>query len=83
MNAFGIIIPQILTLCEEHNWEDLDIFASERKSPIGWEPFFELAKKNHAPREVQSRWVGLPPCTPNATFLYSSLFFIAVTMTYF
>ena len=46
---------QVLTLCEEHNWEELDMFASERKSPIGWEPFLELAKKSGAPREVQSR----------------------------
>ena len=47
---------KVLTLCEEHNWEELDVFASERKSPIGWEPFLQLAKKNNAPREVQSRW---------------------------
>ena len=48
-------LPQVLTLSEEHNWEELDMFASERKSPIGWEPFLELAKKSGAPREVQSR----------------------------
>ena len=53
---FGQIpLPQVLTLSEEHNWEELDMFASERKSPIGWEPFLELAKKSGAPREVQSR----------------------------
>ncbi len=46
---------QVLTLCEEHGWEELDLFASERRSPIGWEPFLQLAKRNAAPREVQSR----------------------------
>lgn len=46
---------KVLTLCEERNWEELDAFASERKSPIGWEPFLQLAKSNVAPREVQSR----------------------------
>ena len=58
LRVFSSILLKVLTLCEEHNWEELDLFASERKSPIGWEPFLQLAKKNNAPREEQSRWGG-------------------------
>ncbi|GAX81388.1 hypothetical protein CEUSTIGMA_g8819.t1 [Chlamydomonas eustigma] len=52
---------KILTLCEEKSWEELDMFASERKSPIGWEPFLQLAKKHAAPRDVQSRIIAKMP----------------------
>lgn len=50
-----LALLQVLTLCEEHNWDALEDFAAERKSPVGWEPFLDLAKKHGAPREVQAR----------------------------
>lgn len=53
--ALLLALLQVLTLCEEHNWDALEDFAAERKSPVGWEPFLDLAKKHGAPREVQAR----------------------------
>lgn len=47
---------KIQALAESKSWEALDEFAGERsKSPIGWEPFLEVAKKHHAPREYLAR----------------------------
>ncbi len=46
---------QIRALAEARSWDALDAFAGEKKSPIGYEPFLEVAKRFGAPREVQAR----------------------------
>lgn len=46
---------KIRALAECHDWDGLDAFAAERKSPIGWEPFLEVARKHGAPRDVHAR----------------------------
>ena len=51
-------------LSEAHDWEGLDEFAAERKSPIGLEPFLEVARQHGAPREVQARLIGRMPDVP-------------------
>jgi hypothetical protein len=59
-------------LAAAHDWEGLDAWAGERRSPIGWEPFLAAAQKHGAPREVQARWVGCcvrTLCTSNAVYL--------------
>lgn len=33
----------------------LDVFAAERRSPVGWEPFIQAAAQHGAPQEVQMR----------------------------
>ncbi|KAF6254839.1 vacuolar protein sorting-associated protein 16 [Scenedesmus sp. NREL 46B-D3] len=48
-------------LAAAHDWEGLDAWAGERKSPIGWEPFLQAAQKNGAPREVQARLIARMP----------------------
>lgn len=45
-------------LAEARDWDGLEAFAAERKSPIGWEPFLELARKHGAPRDAQARCAG-------------------------
>lgn len=52
---------KVLTLCEERQWPALDEFATERKSPIGWEPFLQLAKKHGAPSDVLARIIAKMP----------------------
>ena len=40
------------------DWEGLEAFAAERKSPVGWEPFLQEARKGGAPREYMARCVS-------------------------
>lgn len=47
---------KIRALSAARSWDGLDAFAAEKKSPIGYEPFLEVAKKFGAPREVQARY---------------------------
>eukprot|EP00775_Hariotina_reticulata_P009376 gene9376-9539_t len=45
-----------------HDWLALELFAAERKvSPIGWEPFLQVAAQNGAPQEVQARLISHMP----------------------
>lgn len=46
---------KITALSTSHDWEGLELFAGERKSPIGLEPFLEVAQKHGAPREITVR----------------------------
>lgn len=46
---------RLRTLAEARDWEALDALASEKKSPVGWEPFLEVARAWGAPRDVQAR----------------------------
>ncbi len=46
---------KVRALAESRAWEALDAFAAEKKSPIGYEPFVEVAKKYGAPKEAQAR----------------------------
>eukprot|EP00878_Enallax_costatus_P027161 GHUV01029216.1.p1 GENE.GHUV01029216.1~~GHUV01029216.1.p1 ORF type:complete len:582 (+),score=119.59 GHUV01029216.1:259-2004(+) len=46
---------KISALAAAHDWDGLDLFAGERKSPIGLEPFLEVAQKHGGPREVMMR----------------------------
>jgi vacuolar protein sorting-associated protein 16 len=47
---------QARCLAESHAWDGLEAFVAEvRRSPIGYEPFVELAKKHGAPTDVQAR----------------------------
>ncbi|WIA22377.1 hypothetical protein OEZ85_004684 [Tetradesmus obliquus] len=48
-------------LAAAHDWEALDAWAGERKSPIGWEPFLQAAQKHGAPREVLARLIARMP----------------------
>lgn len=57
---------KVTTLAEARDWEGLDVFAAERRSPIGWEPFLEASKKHNAPREYQAR-CGKAACCDNQT----------------
>mmetsp|Transcript_11428 Transcript_11428/g.29770 ORF Transcript_11428/g.29770 Transcript_11428/m.29770 type:complete len:737 (+) Transcript_11428:2-2212(+) len=52
---------KIRALAEGHDWDGLDAFAAEKKSPIGWEPFLEVARKHGAPRDVQARLISRQP----------------------
>lgn len=43
---------KLQTLAAAHDWEGLEAFAAKRKtSPIGWQPFLEVARKHGAPRD--------------------------------
>lgn len=46
---------QIRTLAAMQQWEALDAFATERKSPVGLEPFIAAARANNAPAGVVAR----------------------------
>jgi hypothetical protein len=47
---------KLRALATGHDWLALEVFAAEKKvSPIGWEPFLQVAAQNGAPQEVQSR----------------------------
>lgn len=48
---------KVTALAAAHEWDALDVFAGERKSPIGLEPFVEVAQKYGAPRDVLIRCV--------------------------
>eukprot|EP00198_Chlamydomonas_reinhardtii_P010037 XP_001699374.1 VPS16-like protein [Chlamydomonas reinhardtii] len=56
---------KVRTLAETRDWESLEGFATElRRSPIGWEPFIEAAKKWQAPSEYRARLVARLPDSP-------------------
>jgi hypothetical protein len=44
------------TLAGAKDWEGLEAFAREKKSPIGVEPFIAAAKAAGAPEATLSRW---------------------------
>lgn len=60
---------QVKTLASSKDWEGLEAFAREKKSPIGLEPFIAAAKANGAPEGTLSRWAIFPPgCLPITSF---------------
>jgi hypothetical protein len=48
-------------LAKAKDWEGLEAFAREKKSPIGIEPFIAAAKIAGAPEETLSRYPFLLP----------------------
>ncbi len=42
-------------LAAEQQWEALDAFATEKKSPVGLEPFIAAARAHGAPQGVVAR----------------------------
>ncbi|GLC37683.1 hypothetical protein PLESTM_000635700 [Pleodorina starrii] len=65
---------KVRTLAEARDWESLEGFASElRRSPIGWEPFVEAAKKWNAPLDYTARLVARLPDSPAKAGEYSAL----------
>lgn len=52
---------RLRTLAERCDWEGLEALAAEKKSPIGWEPFLEVAKDAGAPREYLARLIARMP----------------------
>ena len=51
------------TLASSKDWEGLEAFAREKKSPIGLEPFIAAAKANSAPEGTLSRQAILALCS--------------------
>ena len=47
---------QIEALAGAAQWDALDAFATERKSPVGLEPFIAAARSHDAPPGVVARW---------------------------
>ena len=43
-------------LAKAKDWEGLEAFAREKKSPIGLDPFIATAKEAGAPEGTLSRW---------------------------
>ncbi|GIL84670.1 hypothetical protein Vretifemale_13276, partial [Volvox reticuliferus] len=65
---------KVRTLAEARDWESLEGFATElRRSPIGWEPFVEAAKKWNAPLDYTARLVARLPDSPAKAEEYSAL----------
>ncbi|KAG2424052.1 hypothetical protein HYH02_015233 [Chlamydomonas schloesseri] len=65
---------KVRTLAEARDWESLEGFATElRRSPIGWEPFIEAAKKWQAPSEYRARLVARLPDSPAKAEEFSAL----------
>ncbi len=50
-----LILLQMKALAHTKDWEGLEAFAREKKSPIGIEPFIATAKSSGAPDETVSR----------------------------
>ena len=48
---------KIRTLANAKDWNALQDFAQEKKSPVGYLPFVSLAKKFGAPNEVQAQFI--------------------------
>ncbi|GMH32446.1 hypothetical protein BSKO_00280 [Bryopsis sp. KO-2023] len=48
---------KIRTLAEQGDWDALDDFASERRPPIGWEPFIQACVQNNAPMDRTGRFI--------------------------
>ena len=46
---------QMKTLAAAKDWDGLEAFAREKKSPIGIEPFIAAAKQHGAPDATVSR----------------------------
>lgn len=64
---------KIRTLSESRDWEGLEEFASEKRSPVGWEPFLTLASKHGAPREYLTRIIARMPDSRAKAEEYSKL----------
>lgn len=47
---------QMKALANAKDWEGLETFAREKKSPIGLDPFIATAKEAGAPEGTLSRW---------------------------
>ena len=50
---------QMKALAKAKDWEGLETFAREKKSPIGLDPFIATAKEAGAPEGTLSRWEEL------------------------
>jgi hypothetical protein len=47
---------QMKALAKAKDWEGLEAFAREKKSPTGLDPFIATAKEAGAPEGTLSRW---------------------------
>ncbi|GFR52294.1 hypothetical protein Agub_g14829, partial [Astrephomene gubernaculifera] len=57
---------KIRTLAEARDWAALEAYASElRRSPAGWEPFVEAARKWGAPPEYLAKLISRLPDSPS------------------
>ena len=55
---FNHLVLQVKALAAAKDWEGLELFAVERKSPIGLEPFVAACRSGGAPDAVTARWIG-------------------------
>ncbi|CAD7696035.1 unnamed protein product [Ostreobium quekettii] len=52
---------KVRTLAERGQWEGLEVFAQERRPPIGWEPFIQACVDHNAPRERTGKFIDRLP----------------------
>lgn len=64
---------KLTALAAAHDWEGLDAFAAERRSPIGWEPFLQAAAQHGAPQEVQMRLIARMPDSTAKAEAYNAI----------
>jgi hypothetical protein len=43
---------------EKHDWHNLELFANEKRSPIGYLPFVELCQQRGAPKPELSKYIA-------------------------
>ncbi|KAF8057673.1 VCL1 [Scenedesmus sp. PABB004] len=64
--SFGVPEPRwywikLRALAAAHDWDALDAWLGEKRSPIGWEPFVREATAAGAPREALARLISRAP----------------------
>jgi len=45
-------------LANKHDWNNLEMFANDKRSPIGYLPFVELCQQHGAPKAVISKYIA-------------------------
>ena len=59
------------TLAQKHDWDNLESFALERRSPIGYLPFVELCQKYGAPKPELTKYIAKIPDAGQRAVLYT------------
>jgi len=58
-------------LALKHDWNALDMFAGEKRPPIGYLPFVELCQQHGAPKSELSKYISKIPDISQRVLLYT------------
>lgn len=69
---------QLRALADELNWDALEAFGLNKKSPIGYSPFVEVLLQKHAPRDRINKFIPKLNSTEEKVNAYCSTKYVSL-----